>query len=82
MGYAGEDDPLEILKDPVEGFALFRRCGGELGADAAGFGARQDRQVGDPLLIVGDPVDETVAEPAELLRRHVIGGVIAHGCLR
>ena len=48
------------------------RIGGQRGLDFAGRGARHDGALGDGGAIVGDPVDNLVAEAAELFGGHRI----------
>src|SRR5262249_60703427 len=64
---AGQDVAFELVERARELPALARRLGREAGLDLAGRDAAHDRALGDPLAVVGDPVDELVAESPALL---------------
>ncbi len=72
VGEAGHDDAVEIGEDGVEGFGRLGRVGGERGFDIAGRGARHDGAFGDGGAVVGDAVDDLVAEAAKLFGCHII----------
>lgn len=67
MGDTGHDDLVEIAYDVFEGFGLLRRCFGQEGSDAARLDVRRDRSLAHRLQVVGDPVDEIVSVPTELV---------------
>ena len=70
VGEAGHDDSVEIGQDRVEGFGLLRRIGGQGRLDFARRGSRHHGAFGDGGAIVGDAVDDLVAEVAKFFRRH------------
>src|SRR5271163_4019640 len=67
----GKNDALHVAKNLVEGFALRRSLGWQLGANFPWLRARQHREFFNARMIIGDPVHDSVALAAELLWRHV-----------
>ena len=78
MGDAREKNLLEVPEHRLEGLARFRGRLGQTGADLAGLHPREHGEALDALVIVGDPVDELVAEAAEVAARHVEVFLVAH----
>ena len=76
-----DDDVVEEVDQRVTevGGGLLGQLGGESGADLAGRGARRHRQGVETGAVVRDPVDEAVAEPAELLGGQVGHAVVLRG---
>ncbi len=67
---AGHDDPVEIGQDCIEGFGRLRRVGRQRCLDLAGRGPRHHGAFGDGGAVVGNAVDDLVAEAAKLFGRH------------
>ena len=70
VGDAGHDDAIEVGEDGVERFGRLRWVGGEGRFDFAGRGACHDGAGGDGGAVVGNAVDDLVAEAAELFGSH------------
>jgi hypothetical protein len=67
---AGQDDPVEVGEDRLEALGRLGRRGAQPGAYGARLDAGHDGVLGGPGAVVGDPVDDLVAEAAELLGVH------------
>ena len=67
---ARQHDALEVGRDGRQAFGPARRLGRQLRGDLAGLHAAHHRVLGDVLAVVRDPVDQLVAEPAELVGFH------------
>ena len=67
---AGHDDAVDIGEHCSERLDLRWGVLGELAADVARPDVGRHRQLLDRVEVAGDPVDELVPGPAELLRRH------------
>ena len=70
VGEAGHDDAVEIGQDGVEGFGRLRGVGGQGSFDFAGRGARHHGALSDGGAVVGDAIDDLVAEAAKLFGSH------------
>ena len=68
MGEAGQDQAVHVGENRVERLALLGRHRRKAGADFAGLDAGEDREGGDALLVIGDPIHHGVAPAAEVLR--------------
>ena len=68
---AGKDDALDVAENLIEGFALLRCFWWQLRANFSRLHARQNRKAFDAGMVVGDPVHDGVALPAEIFGRHV-----------
>ena len=66
----GHHDPVEVGEHLGERLGLLGGFDGERGRHLAGLDPRRDRQVRNPLAVVGDPVDQLVGGGAELLGSH------------
>ncbi len=63
---ARQHDALEVGDDVAEALALLRRLGRQLRRDLAGLDAAHDREFVEALAVGGDPLDQLVAQRAEL----------------
>ena len=61
----------KIGENTVEALALLRRINRQRGADLAGGDPREHGERLDPLVVVGDPIDDLTTVLAELIRRHM-----------
>ena len=72
MGDPGHDDLVEIAYDVFERFGLLGSRFGQQGTDVTGLGVWRDRSLAYRLQVVGDPVDEIVPVPTELVEGQVV----------
>ena len=71
MRDAGQDQVVELADHRVERLAVLGRTGRQPGSDVARGDLGQDGEVLDPLQVAGDPLDDLVPEPPELIRVNV-----------
>ena len=64
------DDPVEVRQHRFHVLRLLRGVGGEPRPDLPGLHLGHHRPTRDALAVVGDPVDQAVAQAAELIRGH------------
>ena len=65
VGDARQHDAVELVGDVVQTESLLRRLVGQQRLDLARCDPTHDGQLGDVLAVIGDPVDELMAQAAE-----------------
>ena len=70
VGDAGHHVPVERGQRLIQLAALSRRMGGKRGPDLSRLNLAHDGQARQPLAVVGDPIDELVAEAAKFFGVH------------
>ena len=69
---AGHDDAIESAEDSIKRLRLGWRRGRKRSANLARRRPSHDRMVGNVATIVGDPIDDAMADGSEFLRGHGI----------
>src|SRR5215510_3954087 len=69
-----QEDLLQVAEDRLEALGPLGRRARQLTLDLAGCGVGHHRAVGQCRPVIGDPVDQPVAEGTELVRGHRILG--------
>ena len=78
MRDAGQDQPVHVREDGLEGLPLRGGVGRQRGADLPGLDRRADRQRLDALLVGRYPIHQRMAPAPKLLRAHVETGRVVH----
>src|ERR1044072_4605800 len=67
----GDDQSIEIRNDRVHRFASSGRAGWQFRFQIAGFDCGEDGKLVDMIEVIGDPVDQIMAQPTKVFLIHV-----------